>query len=204
MCAVEVIDDAAEHRLVFLGHGVADGVRQIDDRGARFDCRFDGLTQKINVGAAGVFGGKFHFRAALARVAHVGGNGFEGLFARQAQLVAQVQIGSCKKRVQARMRRAGDAVERRRQYRRAGRAPERPRCSCGFRGPLRVCLRGRQREAMGKPASMMSTPSDSSCRAMRIFSAMVMENPGDCSPSLSVVSKILTLSMDVRCTPTLS
>ena len=42
---------------------------------------------------------------------------------------------------------------------------------------------------MGKPASMMSTPSRASCAAMRIFSSMFMENPGDCSPSRRVVSK---------------
>ena len=42
---------------------------------------------------------------------------------------------------------------------------------------------------------MMSTPSDSSCRAMRIFSGTDMENPGDCSPSLSVVSKMRMMSI---------
>src|SRR4029077_14312634 len=46
------------------------------------------------------------------------------------------------------------------------------------------------REAIGKPASMTSTPSDSNCRAMRIFSGADIENPGACTPSLSVVSKM--------------
>ncbi len=45
-------------------------------------------------------------------------------------------------------------------------------------------------EAAGKPASMMSTPNRASCRAMSIFSALVMLQPGDCSPSRRVVSKI--------------
>ena len=46
-------------------------------------------------------------------------------------------------------------------------------------------------EAMAKPASMMSTPSLSNCFAISIFSERFMLQPGDCSPSLNVVSKIL-------------
>src|SRR5215208_1299335 len=49
-------------------------------------------------------------------------------------------------------------------------------------------------EAMGKPASMMSTPSPCSLRARRIFSERFMEQPGDCSPSRNVVSKIFIRS----------
>ena len=47
-------------------------------------------------------------------------------------------------------------------------------------------------EAIGKPASMMSTPSRASCWAISSFSAVLSEIPGDCSPSRSVVSKIST------------
>ena len=50
-------------------------------------------------------------------------------------------------------------------------------------------------EAMGKPASMMSTPSFSSCRARRSFSPGFIEQPGDCSPSLRVVSKMVIRSL---------
>ncbi len=46
-------------------------------------------------------------------------------------------------------------------------------------------------EAIGKPASMMSTRSLASCRATSSFSARFMLAPGACSPSRSVVSKIL-------------
>ncbi len=52
--------------------------------------------------------------------------------------------------------------------------------------------------AMGKPASMMSTPSRASCWAISSFSLAFSEMPGDCSPSRRVVSKICTRSM-VRC-----
>src|SRR5204863_516742 len=47
-------------------------------------------------------------------------------------------------------------------------------------------------EAIGNPASRMSTPSSTSLRAMRSFSGTVMLQPGDCSPSRSVVSKMYT------------
>ena len=47
-------------------------------------------------------------------------------------------------------------------------------------------------DAMGKPASITSTPSRASCRAMRSFSSMRIEKPGACSPSLSVVSNTIT------------
>ena len=43
-----------------------------------------------------------------------------------------------------------------------------------------------------KPASMISTLSRSSCRASAIFSSTFIVQPGDCSPSRSVVSKIRT------------
>src|SRR5436190_15830059 len=48
------------------------------------------------------------------------------------------------------------------------------------------------REAIGKPASMTSTPSSASAFATRSFSGCVMLQPGDCSPSRSVVSKMRT------------
>ena len=53
-------------------------------------------------------------------------------------------------------------------------------------------------EAIGKPASMMSTPSRSSWRAIRTFSPVCMLHPGDCSPSRSVVSKTVTRAVIVR------
>ena len=46
----------------------------------------------------------------------------------------------------------------------------------------------------GNPPSMMSTPRRLSCSATSSFSLMFKLMPGDCSPSRSVVSKIVTLS----------
>src|SRR4051794_14455247 len=47
-------------------------------------------------------------------------------------------------------------------------------------------------EAIGNPASMISTPSPERALATSIFSAMFMLAPGDCSPSRRVVSKMRT------------
>ena len=50
--------------------------------------------------------------------------------------------------------------------------------------------------AMGKPASMMSTPISSSSSATSSFSSKVMVAPGHCSPSRKVVSKMTTRPAD--------
>ena len=54
------------------------------------------------------------------------------------------------------------------------------------------------REDAGNPASMMSTRSDASCRATASFATVCMEQPGACSPSRSVVSKMRMCSVMVR------
>src|SRR5690625_3847367 len=52
-------------------------------------------------------------------------------------------------------------------------------------------------DAAGKPASITSTPSRSSCFAISSFSILLRLTPGDCSPSRSVVSKILIRDMNI-------
>src|SRR5271168_4421782 len=52
-------------------------------------------------------------------------------------------------------------------------------------------------EAIAKPASRMSTPRSSRAWAMLSFSWVVMLQPGDCSPSRRVVSKIRTRLLSV-------
>ena len=47
-------------------------------------------------------------------------------------------------------------------------------------------------DAIGNPASITSTPNFSSCNATLTFSSSFILQPGACSPSLSVVSKIFT------------
>ena len=52
-------------------------------------------------------------------------------------------------------------------------------------------------DAIGKPASMMSTPSASSARASVSLAGTSSEKPGACSPSRSVVSKMTTRAATV-------
>src|SRR5215472_13150550 len=60
-----------------------------------------------------------------------------------------------------------------------------------------LCTASRSpRDAIGKPASITSTFSAASCRAILSFSSVFIEKPGDCSPSRSVVSKMRTTSID--------
>ncbi len=51
-------------------------------------------------------------------------------------------------------------------------------------------------EAIGKPASMTSTPISSRILASSSFSSSDMEAPGDCSPSRMVVSKMMTRCLE--------
>ncbi len=46
-------------------------------------------------------------------------------------------------------------------------------------------------ELKANPASITSTPSRANCRAIDTFSSTFMLAPGDCSPSRSVVSKMV-------------
>ena len=50
-------------------------------------------------------------------------------------------------------------------------------------------------DAIGNPASIISTPSSSKTLAIWIFSSRLIDAPGDCSPSRIVVSNIKTLSL---------
>ena len=64
------------------------------------------------------------------------------------------------------------------------RSTPRPRCATA-----RVASKS-PGDAIGKPASMMSTPRRASCWPISSFSRVLSVMPGDCSPSRSVVSKI--------------
>ena len=76
-------------------------------------------------------------------------------------------------------------------WQRARAATVTPPNSC----PIRSTASKSPSEAMGKPASIASTFSSTSLRAMRIFSGTVMLQPQDCSPSRRVVSKMKTRSL---------
>ena len=76
---------------------------------------------------------------------------------------------------------------------RPARASEQTTLSLTF---LAISLTARKSpsEAIAKPASITSTPICSSTSAIFSFSGTVIEAPGDCSPSRSVVSKMMMRS----------
>jgi len=55
----ELFDQVREDFAVALGRGIADGVREINRRGAGLDGGLGDLFQEIEFGAAGIFGGEF-------------------------------------------------------------------------------------------------------------------------------------------------
>ena len=74
-------------------------------------------------------------------------------------------------------------------------ARARPHTTDFFRSLATSCTAAKSpSEAMGKPASITSTPMASRTSATRSFSGTVIEQPGDCSPSRKVVSKMITRS----------
>ena len=52
-------------------------------------------------------------------------------------------------------------------------------------------------DAIGKPASIISTPNSSNTLEICNFSSKLIEAPGDCSPSRIVVSKIIILFLSL-------
>src|ERR1700674_1599876 len=77
-----------------------------------------------------------------------------------------------------------------------GEARERPQMTAFFeRLAISLPAAKTPSEAIGKPASIMSTPMVSSSSATSSFSSWVMVAPGHCSPSRSVVSKMTTRSL---------
>src|SRR5216684_8789640 len=96
----QVFADLPEHCAIFLGHGIADGIGQVQHRRARIDGYAAHLTQELDIGAAGVFRGEFHFAHVLASETDHRRDGFERLLARHVQLHAKVQVGCRKKNVQ--------------------------------------------------------------------------------------------------------
>src|SRR3989441_5224112 len=73
-----------KHR-VLLRHRVADRIGNIQDGGAGVLRCCESVAEKFHVAAAGVLGGKLHFGASLAAVAHHARDGLQRLSAGDAQ-----------------------------------------------------------------------------------------------------------------------
>ena len=72
---------------IFLRHGVAHRVGNIDRRGTGLNRRFHNRTQKIRVGAGGVFGRPFDIIGIFARARDAEGNGLHHFVRLHLQLV---------------------------------------------------------------------------------------------------------------------
>ena len=149
----------AEERLVLGGRGVADGVGNVDGRGAGLHGDVDHLDEEVEVGAGAVLGGELDVVGVAAGEADALGDLVEGLLARDPQLGLEVQVGGGKKDVDAVRLRGLDG---------AGGGLDVLALAAGKRGdagPGHLSGDASARtskspsEAMAKPASRMSTPS---------------------------------------------
>src|SRR5471030_806471 len=103
--------------------------------------------------------------------------------------------GEVERNVWMRLRRAGLIASAQRSMS-FGDARERPQITAFLERLAISCTAAKSpSEAIGKPASMMSTPMLSSSSATASFSSWVMVAPGHCSPSRKVVSKMTTRSL---------
>ena len=160
--------DLGEELADVVRRRVADRVGQVDRRGAVGDRRFDDAAQEIAIAPRRILRRKLHIVGeAAGRGATPSIDRLEARLARDAQLALEVQIGGREERVDARplgrlerARRLFDVLRPAPRQRRDDRA-------AALRARPGAPLRSRPATRSGSPASMMSTPSASSARAMR-------------------------------------
>ena len=185
---------AGQERRVLVRHRVADGVGDVDRRRALLDGDRDHLGGEVEVGARGVHRRELDVVDERLGVRDRGARLRQHVLARVLHLVLDVDVRRRDERVDPRSLGVAYRPERRLDVGRlSAREP-------GDDGP--VDLAGDRLDrlevaglAIGKPASMTSTPRRASCWAISSFSLAFSEMPGDCSPSRRVVSKICTRSI---------
>ena len=188
---VELADEVAE----LERQRVADGVGDVDRRRAALDGDAQDLGEELRVGAARVHGaeldvglrvlaGQLAASETIARVSALTSSGVLRIWYFMCRGLVLMKVW---------MRGTSACLTASQQTRMSfSMARARP----AMRGPLASAAIAftaskSSGEAIGNPASMMSTRSLASCRATSSFSARFMLAPGACSPSRSVVSKIL-------------
>ena len=177
-----------------MRHRVADRVGDVDRRRALLDRRRHHLGCELELGARRVHRRELDVLDELARVCDGGAGLPEHVLARGRQLVHDVDVGGRDEGVDPRPLGVRDGTGGRLDVGEVGaREPGDDRTldvACDLR-----TASWSPGEAIGKPASITSTPRRASCWAISSFSAGFSEMPGDCSPSRSVVSKISTRSV---------
>ena len=189
---------AAEHLGVLVGHRVADRVGHVDRGGALVERDLDHLGHELHVRARAVLGRELHVVGVLARLRHRRAGLALHVLAGGLELALDVDVAGGDEGVDPR---ALGVLDRRSRRRRCPAST----CARARRSPgpctsrAMACTESKSPgEVIGKPASMMSTPSRASWCAISTFSCRLSAMPGDCSPSRSVVSKILTRSCSLR------
>ena len=183
----------ADERDVFLRHRVADGVGDVDGGGAGLDRRLDAAAEEVVLGARAVLRRPLDVVGVVARPRHRRDDRGVDRLRLHVELELHVQrtgrdegVDALPLGVDERFGRPVDVLV-------AG-AGEAADDGCLMTLPISSTDSKSPLEAIGKPASMTSTPISSRSSATCIFSGSVMEAPGDCSPSRKVVSKMMTRS----------
>ena len=191
--AADVLFEMGDGGGVLAGHGVADGVGDVDRGGAGLDDALDDLGEEVELGAGGVFGRELDVVAdGLGALDALDGPA-DDLVLGHLELELAVDGAGGQEDVDARpgaSRRAAQARSMSSALQRA-----RPQMTGPWTWRAMAWTASKSPgEAMGKPASITSTPSSVRAWATSSFSARFMLAPGDCSPSRSVVSKMIRRS----------
>ena len=184
-------------RAILVRRRVADRVGQVDRRGAGLDRRLDAAAEdsRCSVRVASI-GRPLDVLDEVAGLRHRRGDDLQHLVLGSLRIWCARWIGEVETKVWMRGRFAWRTASPARSMSADDGAGE-----AGDGRVLRRAWRSRLTaskspfEAIGKPASMMSTPISSRSSATSSFSSSVMVAPGHCSPSRRVVSKIRTRSL---------
>src|SRR5271154_5185073 len=103
---------SAENLAVLVGRGVAHGIRQIDDVGARLGGGLYDFDEETVVGAAGILSGELDVVAVLPAVVNHGNDLSQGFSARNSQFVLQMKIRCSEEDVKARFGGGFEGAER--------------------------------------------------------------------------------------------
>ena len=96
--------DGTEQGAEFIGHGIADGIRDVDGARPGGNCRFNGAAEEIDVAARAVLARPLHISAQVPRQAHTVGNRFQHLLGLHPQLILHMQRAGGNKGMNAGMR----------------------------------------------------------------------------------------------------
>src|SRR6266581_3970557 len=70
--AGNALAQVTEEHFIFMGHGVANGIRHVDGGGARLDGSLEDAAQVVPIAASGIFCRKLDGRAEIASVGNHG------------------------------------------------------------------------------------------------------------------------------------